>query len=56
MNSIAALNKKMASSKSADQQIHESAQYIIKTMDKYGKNVMKQAGTLDDVCEREVEQ
>lgn len=33
---------------------HPSGVFIIKILDKYGKTVKKQAGTLDDVCEREV--
>ena len=34
---------------------HPSGKHICGILEKYGKTVRKQAGTLDDVCEREVE-
>lgn len=33
---------------------HSSGKFICNILEKYGKEVRKQAGTLDDVCEREV--
>ena len=29
---------------------HPSGKFILQVLDKYGKTVRKQAGTLDDVC------
>lgn len=33
---------------------HPSGRFIISRLEKYGKIIKKQAGTIDNICEREV--
>jgi hypothetical protein len=52
---VSQLGRKTRQTKDSSLVNSETGNYICDLLDKYGKTVIKQAGTLDDVCEREVE-
>ena len=51
---VSDLNASKAKNKGIKAQEHPTGAHLCKVLNLYGKNVMKQAGTLDDACEREV--
>ena len=55
INTIAILNQRNYEIKQDQLKNHPSALFICDVLNKYGKNVKKQGGCLDDVCERQVE-
>jgi hypothetical protein len=49
---VSKLNQKIADSLGENYVNTSSGLHINKVLNTYGENVVKQAGTLDDVCER----
>jgi hypothetical protein len=49
---VSKLNQKIANSLGENYVNTSSGLHINKVLNTYGENVVKQAGTLDDVCER----
>lgn len=49
---IAEISKAIIKNKQEEEIYHFTGKHLCEVLEKYGKNVAKQAGALDDVCER----